>query len=94
MLVSHMRLGPAALRAGGLLKELMQVGAQEELQRFKLGVKNVQVAIQSDQFQMQLVNDGLSLAGRWIMEAGWFGHACSLPELRPLRMCRSLTFLS
>jgi hypothetical protein len=35
-----MRLGPAALRAGGLLKELMQVGAQEELQGFKLGVRN------------------------------------------------------
>jgi hypothetical protein len=40
MLVSHMRLGPAALRAGGLLKELLQVGAQEVLQRLKLGVRD------------------------------------------------------
>ena len=39
-MVSHMRLGPAALRAGGLLKELLQVGPQEELQRFKLGVRD------------------------------------------------------
>lgn len=39
-MVSHTRLGPAALRAGGLLKELLQVGAQEVLQRFKLGVRD------------------------------------------------------
>lgn len=39
-MVSHMRLGPAALRAGGLQKELMQVGAQEELQRLKFGVRD------------------------------------------------------
>ena len=67
MLVSHMRLGPAALRAGGLLKELLQVGAQEVLQRLKLGVRDVQIAIQSDQFEKPLVNDGLSLVSRWIM---------------------------
>ena len=39
-MVSHMRLGPAALRAGGLLKDLMKLGAQEMLQRFKLGVRD------------------------------------------------------
>lgn len=49
------------------MKELMQVGAQEELQRLKFGVRDVQIAIQSDQFEKPLVNDGLSLVSRWIM---------------------------
>jgi hypothetical protein len=35
------------LRAGGLLQELMKLGAQEMLQRFKLGVTDVQIAIQA-----------------------------------------------
>lgn len=39
-MVSHMRLGPAALRAGRLLQVLLKVGAQEMLQRFKLGVRD------------------------------------------------------
>jgi hypothetical protein len=89
-----MRLGPAALKAGGLLKELLQVGAQEVLQRFKLGVRDVQIAIQSDQFEQQLVNDGLSLVSRWIMEAGWFGHACCLPDSTERGICKMVTFLT
>jgi hypothetical protein len=52
------------VRAGGLLKELMKVGAQEMLQRVKLGVTDVQIAIQADQFETQAVSDELSLGDR------------------------------
>ena len=93
-MVSHVRLGPAALRAGRLLKELLQVGAQEEFQRLKFGVRDVQIAIQSDQFEKPLVNDGLSLVSRWIMEAGWFGHACCLPDSTERGICKMVTFLT
>ena len=93
-MVSHMRLGPAALRAGELLKELVKVGAQKMLQRVKLGVTDVQIAIQADQFETQAVSDELSLGGRWLVSEGWFGHANCLPESKPPGSCKRVTFLA
>jgi hypothetical protein len=82
------------LRAGGLLKELMQLGTQEMLQRFKLGVTDVQIAIQADQFETQLIGDELSLGDRGFVSEGWFVHANCLPESKAPRSCKRFTFLA
>ncbi|MEI6644361.1 MAG: hypothetical protein WCL10_20315 [Novosphingobium sp.] len=50
------------------------------LQGFKLGVTDIQIAIQADQFETQAVSDALSLGGRWLVSEGRFGHANCLPE--------------
>lgn len=82
------------MRAGELLKELMQVGTQEEFQRLKFGVRDAQIAIHIDELERKQVSSCRAVLRLFSHLATWLGHASHLSGRIILWMCKRVTFLT
>lgn len=94
MLDSHLRLGPAAMWASGLLKKLMQIGAQEKLERLKLSVRDIQIVADIDELERGQAGNRRVILRPFFGLVTWLGHASHLSGRIILWMCKRVTFLA
>lgn len=72
----------------------MQVGAQEKLQRLKLGVRDIQIAVHIDELERGQAGNRRTILRPFFGLVTWLGHSSHLSGRIILWMCKRVTFLA